>query len=89
MRGQLSGVQKYIHDNAPYVYYVHCYRHRLNLILIDATKYIPGTADFFSLLENLYIFIRKPVVHEKFLGIQREMFSNERVRELQHLSDTQ
>ena len=88
MRGQLSSVQKRIRDNAPYAYYVHYYRHRLNFILINAAKVIPGTADFFILLENLYIFISNPLVHEKFLGIQREIFSNEQVRELQHLSDT-
>ena len=88
MKGQLSSVQKHIRDNVPYAYYVHRYGHRLNLVLINTTKHIPGAADFFSLLENLYIFISNPVVHEKFLGIQREMFSNKQVRELQHLGDT-
>ena len=88
MRGQLSGVQKRIRDNTPYAYYVHCYRHRQNLVLINATKHILSAADFLSLLENLYILISNPVIHEKFLGIQWEMFSNQQVRELQHLSDT-
>ena len=85
MRGQLSGIQKRIHDNARYAYELHCYRHRLNLVLINAIKHIPGSADVFSLLENLNIFICNPVVHEKFLGIQKEMFSNESCK---HLSDT-
>ena len=87
IRGQLSGVQKRIRDKAPFAYYVHCYEHRLNLVLINATKHIPDAVDFFTLLENLYIFVCNPVVLEKFLGIQ-EMFSNEQVRELQHLRDT-
>ena len=35
-RGQLSGVQKHIGDNAPFAYYVHCYGHRLkqNIFLV-------------------------------------------------------
>ena len=72
----MTGVQKRIRDKAPYAYYVHCYGHKLNLVLINATKHILGAADFFSLLENWYVFVSKLVVHEKFLGIQREMFSN-------------
>ena len=51
-------------------------------------KKIPGAVDFFSLHENLHIFVSNPVVHEKYLRMQREMFSNEQIRELQHLSDT-
>ena len=55
MRGQLSSVSKRIPDKAPLAYYVHYYGHRLNLVLIKATKHIPGAVDFFSLLENLYV----------------------------------
>ena len=88
MSGRLSGVQKRIRDKAPLAYYIHCYGHRLNLVLINAAKYVPEAADFFSLLESLYIFASNSVVHSKFLSIQREMFPNEQVRELQHLSDT-
>ena len=65
MRGQLIGVQKRIRDKAPFVYNVHCYRYRLNLVLINATKHVPGSANFFRLLENLYIFVNNPVVYGK------------------------
>ena len=88
MRGQITGVQKRIRDRAPFAHYVHCYGHRLNLVLINSVKHIPGAADFFSLLENLYVFVSNPAVHKRFVGIQQEMFPNEKVRELQHLSDT-
>ena len=66
MRGQWSGVQKRIHDKAPFLYYVHFYGDRLNLVLINATKHILSAAKFFSLPENLYIFVSNPVVHGKF-----------------------
>ena len=51
MRGQLSGVQKCIRNNAPYAHYVHCYGHGLNLVLINATEHIPGAAN-----SKIYIF---------------------------------
>ncbi|XP_066974245.1 zinc finger MYM-type protein 1-like [Macrobrachium rosenbergii] len=88
MSGGISGVQKRIRDKAPFVYYIHCYGHRLNLVLINVAKYVPQAAEFFSLLEELYIFASNSVVHEKFILIQREMLPEEQVRELQHLSDT-
>ncbi|KAG7162259.1 hypothetical protein Hamer_G030531, partial [Homarus americanus] len=49
MSGGISGVQKLIHDKAPFAYY----GHRLNLVLINAAKYMPQAAEFFSLLEEL------------------------------------
>ncbi|XP_066981204.1 zinc finger MYM-type protein 1-like [Macrobrachium rosenbergii] len=88
MSGGISGVQKRIRDKAPFAYYIHCYGHRLNLVLINVAKYVPQAAEFFSLFEELYIFASNSVVHEKFILIQREMLPEEQVRELQHLSDT-
>ena len=79
MSGKLSGVQKRIRDKAPSAYYVHCYGHQLNLVLIAAAKYVPEAAEFFSMLEQLYVFASNSVVHEKFLSIQREMYPNEQV----------
>lgn len=88
MSGVISGVQKRIRDKAPFAYYVHCYGHRLNLVLINVAKCVPQAAEFFSLLEELYIFTSNSVVHEKFLSIQRDIFPEDQIRELQHLSDT-
>ena len=88
MSGGTSGVQKRIREKAPLAYYVHCYGHRLNLVLINVVKHVPQAAEFFSLLEELYVFASNSVVHVRFLAIQKEMFRQEQVRELQHLSDT-
>ena len=60
IRCHLSDVQKRIRDKSPFPYFMHCCGHRLNLILINVTKHIPGVADFFSLLEKLYIFVSNP-----------------------------
>lgn len=88
MSGGISGVQKRIQEKAPFAYYVHCYGHRLNLVLISVAKYVPQASEFFILLEELYVFASNSVVHEKFLSIQQKIFPGERERELQHLSDT-
>ncbi|XP_064101859.1 uncharacterized protein LOC135212421 [Macrobrachium nipponense] len=88
MSGGISGAQKHIKEKALIAYYVHCYGHKLNLVLTSVAKNVPQASEFFSLLEEVYIFASNAVVHEKFLSIQREMFPEEQIRELQHLSDT-
>ena len=69
-------------------YYLHCYADRLNLVLIDTTKVVRQADDFFSLLEQLYIFISNSIVHENFVKLQKEMHPGEKIRELQRLSET-
>ena len=84
----LGGVQKLIRDNSPKAYYLHCYAHRLILVLIDTTKVVRQADDFFSLLEQLYIFISNSIVHENFVKLQKEMHHGEKIRELESLSET-
>ena len=84
MSGRLGGVQKLIKDTAPMAYYLHCYGHRLNLVLVETV--VPQADDFFSLLEQLYIFVSNSVVHERFISLQKEMHPEEIIRELQNLS---
>ena len=88
MSGKLGGVQKLIKDKAPMAYYVHCYAHRLNLILIDTVKVVPHADNVFSLLEKLYIFVSNSIVHECFISLQKEMHPGEKIQELQNLSET-
>ena len=89
MSGRVKGVQKRIRDKAPLAYYVHCHGHRLNLVLVASSKAVPEANDFFCILEKLYILIGNSVVHSRFVELQHEMFPGEKIRELQHLSDTQ
>ena len=37
---QMGFIQKLIRDKSPMAYYLHCYAHRLNLVLIDTTKVV-------------------------------------------------
>ena len=74
--GKCTGVQAHIREVAPTAYYVHCYGHRLSLVLVDAIGDVPEAADFFTLLEQLYIFISGATVHAKFIELQNEVHTH-------------
>jgi len=35
MRGEFNGVQKWIRDENPYAFYVHCFAHQLQLVVLS------------------------------------------------------
>ena len=59
MSGRCTGVQTRMREKAPLAYDVHCYGHRLNLMIVDTIKKVPQAADFLSLLEQLHFFFYK------------------------------
>ena len=87
MSGQCAGVSAKIKEKNNKAVYVHCCAHRLNLVLVDATKQLPSAADFFSLLEALYVFMSSSKAHDLFLAKQTELGQHREVR-LKKLSDT-
>ncbi|XP_034582011.1 uncharacterized protein [Setaria viridis] len=48
MRGEFNGVQKLIHDENPYAFYVHCFAHQLQLVVVVVSTFTPAIADFFN-----------------------------------------
>ena len=88
MSGQCTGVQQRICEIVPQATYVHCYAHCLNLVLVDTTKSVSEAAEFFSLMETLYVFLSRSVTHAIFLKKQSELHSDKPQRPLQRLSDT-
>lgn len=86
MSGKHSGVQARIKEKAKYAFYIHCSAHCLNLVLVDVVKTVPEAAEFFALLQSLYVFTSSSYVHAKWLAVQKDMYGN--TRELQSLSDT-
>ncbi|XP_044425427.1 zinc finger MYM-type protein 1 [Triticum aestivum] len=50
MRGELNGLQALFLHKCPYAYYVHCYAHRLQLALVDASKEVVPISQFFQKL---------------------------------------
>jgi len=57
MSGHNSGVQQYIRQIAPQAVYIHCYAHCLNLALVDTTKHVQEAAEYFVIMQNLYVFV--------------------------------
>src|SRR6185312_6246036 len=48
MRGEFNGVQKLIRDENPYAFYVHCFTHQLQLVVVTVSTSTPAIADFFN-----------------------------------------
>ena len=56
MSGCKNGVQKKFQDDVPQAIYVHCFNHRLNLVLVDCIHRIAKVSEFFVALEQIYVF---------------------------------
>ncbi|CAN6330735.1 unnamed protein product [Urochloa humidicola] len=48
MRGQFNGLQKKIRDENPYAFYVHCFAHQLQLVIVSVTTCCSSFNDFFT-----------------------------------------
>lgn len=54
MSGNCAGVQTLFRKEAPKALYIHCYNHRLNLVIVHVCKTIYPVNNFFNLVEELY-----------------------------------
>ncbi|KAJ8027872.1 Zinc finger MYM-type protein 1 [Holothuria leucospilota] len=86
MSGHVNGVQARLKEHFPNAQYVHCHAHRLNLVLVDICKNVSSAGEFFVLLEALYVFMTRSLVHKVFVNFQQR--DKARVKELVRLSDT-
>ena len=57
MSGAVSGVQRRIKLDALNAIYVHCYAHKLNLVLLNTVEAMLKASLYFGALQNLYNFI--------------------------------
>ncbi|CAI8591442.1 unnamed protein product [Vicia faba] len=48
MRGEFNGLQRKILDENPYAFYVHCYAHHLQLVVVSVTSSCSSIHDFFE-----------------------------------------
>ncbi|KAJ8358520.1 hypothetical protein SKAU_G00150450 [Synaphobranchus kaupii] len=87
MRGNVSGVQARIKDKVPHAVYIHCYAHRLNLVLVDTISDIPQMSEFFYLVQTLYSFIANSNTrHQLFIDAQTHL--EQRVLQLERTCNT-
>ncbi|KAL4113423.1 hypothetical protein QTP88_017045 [Uroleucon formosanum] len=73
MSGRLNGVQKLFRDEVLQAIYVHCYNHKLNLVIADICKNISDVKLFFDLVEEIYVFVSGSAVHSLFVDIQKKI----------------
>ncbi|XP_076348043.1 zinc finger MYM-type protein 1-like [Tachypleus tridentatus] len=52
MSGHISGVEEKFRREVSQAVYVHCYAHRLNLVLVDCVHNVQDAAEFFRLVEG-------------------------------------
>ena len=48
MRGQFRGLQRLILDENPYAFYIHCFAHQLQLVVVAVAKCCSSVTDFFN-----------------------------------------
>ena len=48
MRGEFNGLQKQIRDENPHAFYVHCFAHQLQLVIVSVTSSCSSFDDFFN-----------------------------------------
>lgn len=78
MAGKYRGLQARIREVAPYAYFVHCYAHRLNLVLVDVCSKVAIGRNFFGTVQRIYVFIENSVKrHGLFKEFQTMMNENE------------
>jgi hypothetical protein len=48
MRGEFNGLQKLIRDENPYAFYIHCFAHQLQLVVVSVSRCCSSIEDFFE-----------------------------------------
>ena len=73
MRGHVAGVQTIMREMyMAKAVYVHCWTHRLHLVVIDVCRVVPFVDDFFSLVSKLYTYFNKSGVTNKYFRNAQE-----------------
>ena len=57
MRGEWNGLQALFLKDCPYAYYIHCFAHRLQLVLVAVAKEVHDIWLFFSKLNSIVNFV--------------------------------
>lgn len=86
MAGSCNGVKAKVKENKPSIYYVHCYGHCLNLVLVSSLGRKNNVIfDFFGVLQIIYSFVEaSPVRHAILERVSKDI--NLKLRSLKTLS---
>ncbi|XP_072149528.1 uncharacterized protein [Setaria viridis] len=53
MRGQFHGLQRLVLNENPYAFYIHCFAHQLQLVVVSVAKCCGSTFDFFNYVTSI------------------------------------
>lgn len=74
MSGKYNGVQEIFRQKYSKAIYIHCYAHRLNLVLVDVYSGITRVWEFFSLIGSIYsYFSRSGLAHQGLQDLLEEI----------------
>jgi hypothetical protein len=75
MSGNNAGVQTLLREQyIPKAIYVHCYAHKLNLVICDVTTAVPYLSEFYSIINKIYTYFHKSsVTSETFKLVQQQL----------------
>ena len=80
MSGQHGGVQALIQEKAPMAAYVHCYAHRLDLVLQEAGREVPMIRDAMNLVHDISAYLNASALRRaKFKAIQNDLIQQKRI----------
>lgn len=71
MSGQYNGLQALLQQKQPLADYVHCANHNLNLVLNDSVSCVREVADFYDLVQSVYVFFCAQHIKMGSSGIQQ------------------
>ena len=54
MRGEFNGLQALVRSQAPSAFYVHCFAHRLNLVIVSVAAEVDPIAKFFYYVQQIF-----------------------------------
>ena len=84
----MRGCQQLLKEENPKIIYVHCFAHRLNLVLVSFAFKIRHVFNFFNFLQDIYSFFSTSVVHSRFINAQKQRSPTTQPKELKALSNT-
>ncbi|CAF4122768.1 unnamed protein product, partial [Rotaria magnacalcarata] len=75
LSGKHAGVQALLRQqHIPNAIYVHCYAHKLNLVICNVTKSVPCLSEFYSIISKIYTYFHtSSVTNETLKRIQRQL----------------
>ncbi|CAD6270375.1 unnamed protein product [Miscanthus lutarioriparius] len=53
MRGQFHGLQRLVLNENPFAFYIHCFAHQLQLVVVSVAKCCTSTFDFFNYVTSI------------------------------------